>query len=117
MLTDGERVLLVRHTYGERDWDLPGGAIKRGEPPATCARREMSEELGISIDDWVALGEMRANIQHRRDTIHCFQARLSAPQLTIDRGELAAIHWFKRDHLPGDLNEHVRPILDRAPAG
>ena len=40
-------MLLVRHTYGPRAWDLPGGAIKRGEPPIDAARREMDEELGL----------------------------------------------------------------------
>ena len=26
-------VLLVRHTYGRRSWDLPGGTVKRRELP------------------------------------------------------------------------------------
>src|SRR5437870_4690431 len=46
VLTNGDQVLLVRHTYGSRDWDLPGGAVSRGEPPVATARREMHEELG-----------------------------------------------------------------------
>ena len=41
VLTDGDRVLLVRHTYGSRGWALPGGGLKRGEQPVAGARREM----------------------------------------------------------------------------
>src|SRR5436305_8710278 len=43
VLTEGERVLLVRHTYGPREWDLPGGSIGAGESPEAAARREMNE--------------------------------------------------------------------------
>src|SRR6516162_8210467 len=31
LVTCRDRVLLVRHTYGSRAWDVPGGAMKRGE--------------------------------------------------------------------------------------
>src|SRR6059058_1994641 len=40
-------VLLVRHTYGDRDWMLPGGRVQHGEDPADTARREMAEELRV----------------------------------------------------------------------
>ena len=51
LITDGDRVLLVRHTYGPRAWDIPGGRTKRGEDPLTTARREMEEELGLGDAD------------------------------------------------------------------
>ncbi len=48
VLTHGEQVLLVRHTYGRRHvWYLPGGGVHRGEPPLRAAAREMEEELGL----------------------------------------------------------------------
>src|SRR5205807_4312661 len=90
VLTDGDRVLLVRHTYGHREWDLPGGAVKRDEQPLSAARREMHEELGVRIEDWMSLGQVSASIDHRRDRLHCFQAELREPLITIDHGELAA---------------------------
>ena len=45
VLTDGERVLLVRHTYGQRDWDLPGGNVRRGEVVQNAASRENTARL------------------------------------------------------------------------
>jgi 8-oxo-dGTP pyrophosphatase MutT (NUDIX family) len=114
LLTDRDHVLLVRHTYGPRAWDLPGGAIKRSESPATAARREMSEELGVCIDDWRAVGELVLRIDRREDRIHCFQAELSERELTIDRGELAAASWFPRHELPPDLGRYASQILARA---
>jgi 8-oxo-dGTP pyrophosphatase MutT (NUDIX family) len=114
LLTDGERVLLVRHTYGYRGWDLPGGSIKRGEAPEAAARREMNEELGLWIDSWRALGQFAVTVDHRMDRVQCFQAEVSDPALTLDLGELAAASWFPRDALPADVGHYARRILAQA---
>jgi 8-oxo-dGTP pyrophosphatase MutT (NUDIX family) len=113
VLTRGDHVLLVRHTYGGREWDLPGGRIRRDEPPASTARREMHEELGVLIDDWAPLGEVLGTIEHRRDRMQCFQAELRDGRLEVDRGELATVQWFPRHALPDDVGRYVREILDR----
>ncbi len=113
LLTHGDQVLLVRHTYGPRGWDLPGGTMKPGEAPADTASREMEEELGVSVDDWNTLGEIDNTLDHRRDRLHCFQAELPARSLEIDRGELDAARWFPHGDLPTGLNYYVRPVLAR----
>ncbi|NIJ49576.1 NUDIX domain-containing protein [Rhizomicrobium electricum] len=41
------RVLLVRHSY-KSGWLFPGGAVKRGEPPAEAVMRELKEEIGLT---------------------------------------------------------------------
>jgi 8-oxo-dGTP pyrophosphatase MutT (NUDIX family) len=114
LLTQDDRILLVRHTYGRRSWDLPGGGVKRGEPPIGAARREMREELGIQAADWAAAGELHGRQSFRRDTIHCFRAELTLPSLHLDRGELAAARWFHRAALPTDLGPYVLPVLTGA---
>ena len=90
VLTDGDQVLLVRHTYGSRLWDLPGGGRHRGERPIDAARREMHEELGLEIDDWRALGRLHARTERHRQTIDVYGAELSSPTLRAgprrDRG-------------------------------
>lgn len=48
---DGEgRVLLVHHTYGRLNWELPGGGAGPGEAPDETARRELLEETGLRAD-------------------------------------------------------------------
>jgi 8-oxo-dGTP pyrophosphatase MutT (NUDIX family) len=111
VLTHDGRVLLVQHTYGHREWDLPGGSMRRGEAPVAAARREMEEELGVQLDDLRLLGEIRARPYRARDRIHCFEAELGSPELTIDEGELQTAGWFPRDQLPPDVGRYVARIL------
>jgi 8-oxo-dGTP pyrophosphatase MutT (NUDIX family) len=112
---DGGRVLLVRHTYGPRYWDLPGGSVKWREPPLTTARREMAEELGVTIVDWRTLGHMHVVHYHRRDTLHLFTAELAGRTIALDHGEIATAQWCDPATLPEPLGPFVEPILARLP--
>jgi 8-oxo-dGTP pyrophosphatase MutT (NUDIX family) len=113
VVTHGDDVLLVRHTYGHRDWDLPGGSVKRRELPLDAARREMHEELGRRIEDWDALGELFVNADHHRDNLHLFRARLPDRRVDLNLTELAEAVWFPQDALPREVSRYVRPIMAR----
>ena len=112
VLTDGNRVLLVRHTYGHREWDLPGGGVRRGEAPVDTARREMHEELGVAVESWRDLGIVDARLDHRRDHMHIYGADVGGQAITVDPCELAAVSWFPREELPDELGRFVQRILD-----
>ncbi|MFZ5391801.1 MAG: NUDIX domain-containing protein [Patescibacteria group bacterium] len=47
LINDG-KILLVRHTYLP-DWMLPGGAVEYQEDFSTAIKRELREELNISL--------------------------------------------------------------------
>jgi 8-oxo-dGTP pyrophosphatase MutT (NUDIX family) len=116
VITDDDRVLLVRHTYGRRrEWDLPGGTPRRGETPFEAATREMEEELGLRITDWQPLGDLLRTSWGCPDTLNCFRAELAAPTLSANRAEIAAERWFPREQLPKPLGRHVRAVLSLAP--
>jgi 8-oxo-dGTP pyrophosphatase MutT (NUDIX family) len=111
VLTNGDRVLLVRHTYGPSEWQLPGGTVKRSEPPVLAAQREIGEELGITIENWDELGALPAPLHHRRDTLYCFRAAVKSASLELDRAEIERAQWFEQDALPENLGRYVRQIL------
>jgi 8-oxo-dGTP pyrophosphatase MutT (NUDIX family) len=114
VLTSSGRVLLVRHTYGSRGWDLPGGGRRRGESPVDAARREMREELGLDGLDWRALGQLRAHAERHLQTLQIYGAEVSEPALTLDLGELSVARWFEPERLPPDTARFVVPILEGA---
>lgn len=113
VVTHGDDVLLVRHTYGHREWDLPGGTVRRREQPVDAARREMGEELGRRIDEWVDLGELFVSTDHHLDNLHLFLARVGDRGVDINLSELAAAQWFPRRELPPDRGRYVLQILAR----
>lgn len=108
VLSHDGQILLVRHTYGPRQWDLPGGMVRRGEPPEATARREMHEELGVQPARFTDLGSVRAVLEHRHDAIDVFGAELATPSLTLQRAELEAARWFSPEELP-----RLRPLGER----
>src|SRR3954463_5938324 len=55
----GDEILLVRHSYGDRRWMLPGGRVRRGEDAAATARREMAQELGVACPGGTSPGPPR----------------------------------------------------------
>lgn len=47
--TEG-RVLLVKHSYGKYNWDLPGGLSEKSESAEETAKREVIEETGLDVN-------------------------------------------------------------------
>jgi 8-oxo-dGTP pyrophosphatase MutT (NUDIX family) len=56
--TRDEKVLLARDRR-MRCFSLPGGGIKKGEPTASAAARELYEELGLNAIKVKSLPRMR----------------------------------------------------------
>lgn len=113
VLTDKEWVLLVRHTYGDRGWDLPGGNVRRSEAVEEAATREMEEELGVRVEHWAALGDILRISYGCQDTLHCFHAELDDPWLVLNEAEIDDAQWFPERELPAKVGRHVRPVLAR----
>ena len=49
-------VLLLKRTYGNKGWSLPGGSVEPGETIHQALFRECKEELGVDVKDAVLTG-------------------------------------------------------------
>jgi 8-oxo-dGTP pyrophosphatase MutT (NUDIX family) len=115
-VTAGDRVVLVRHTYGDRDvWDMPGGAVKRGESTLDAARREVREEIGVEARDWRNLGGIYLIIRGKRNRLYgCAGVVDPSAPVAVDEVEIAEAEWFHRDALPENVTAWVRLFTDAA---
>jgi NAD+ diphosphatase len=113
LLTHGDELLLVRHTYGPRGtWQLPGGLARRGEQPVLTASREMGEELGLRDLRLRELRTLEMRLEHMVVHLTAVHAELAGPTVAPNPVEIADARWFALDDLPAPLGVEVEPLLD-----
>lgn len=64
-----------RYPIGEHLIEIPAGKLEPGEAPLECAVRELSEETGISADEYISLGKIYPSPGYCKETIYIFMAR------------------------------------------
>ena len=107
VITDSEaagadRLLLLRQPPGRR-WGLPAGLLKKHEPPAVGAARELFEESGVRLDpDDLTPGVPNAIVHARGwvDTVYFGEVPASTTRLVVDGGEVIEAGWFPFTDLP-----------------
>lgn len=113
---DDGRILLVQQVY-RTHWGVPGGLLQRNEEPAEAARREVFEEVGLTIE---LEGEpcvvfepdpQRVDVVYRARPIDEAGAANAAPCSP----EITDTGWFSREDLPELQAETVTALaaLDR----
>jgi 8-oxo-dGTP pyrophosphatase MutT (NUDIX family) len=111
------RVLLVRNSY-RRARGLPAGRLRRGEPLAEAAARELREEVAIALDPSALhyAGEWIARAFHVEDHAHVFECVLTAPlHPVVDRREVVDAGWESPGQaLTGLLQPVARLYLEDA---
>ena len=81
-----------RHAAGREMLELPAGTLETGEDPATCANRELREEIGFRADRLERLGGFFLAPGYATEYMHVFLAKELHP-----------------DRLPGDADEMLAP--------
>jgi ADP-ribose pyrophosphatase YjhB (NUDIX family) len=112
-LTCDGAVLLVRHTYGPREWDLPGGGARRGEDPRSAIRRELREELGVEVAEPTLLGIGGAGGRFDGAQVSYFTAELPDRAVRPDQVEIAEVAWWDPQAPPARLGWHAAQMLAR----
>jgi 8-oxo-dGTP diphosphatase len=113
----GDQALLLLRSSYRKEWNFPGGTIRRGETPEEAARRELAEEVGLEADALLPVGDARGIWDWREDHVYFFELRLDRlPQLQPDNREIVAAEFVSAHQLPGmALTGPVAAYLARRP--
>ena len=92
---DSNKILLVRHSYGDKDlWNIPGGGYSpRKETPDEAAVREVREELNIKLQSVTKVGQYYTEIQGKRDTVILFTGTLNDSFVIDMNDEISTLKW------------------------
>lgn len=63
-----------RYAFGEEIWELPAGKLEPGEDPFQSAKRELSEECGLSADNYIDLGVVYPTVGYDSEKIYLWAA-------------------------------------------
>jgi 8-oxo-dGTP pyrophosphatase MutT (NUDIX family) len=112
LFNDDGKLALIRNSYGNSDlFVLPGGGIRPFEDPATAAKREMREELGVIVTA-VSLRSRHSSVaEGKRDEVHLFEARTDGT-LHIDGFELSEARFVPLDDLPQTTSPATRRRIE-----
>jgi putative (di)nucleoside polyphosphate hydrolase len=119
--SDNHFLLVNKRTYGENQWDVPGGGLEKGETLEEGVLRELTEELGIAdfkvlkecslINrfEWPVESQERGfeiyGTWHRGQEKHQFLVRFigNKENIKIQEAEIKQIKWVSYSQLQNHL--------------
>lgn len=114
VLIDGNKILLIRHTYVP-GWQFPGGGVDPGETMQNAMEREVFEETGYRVTGDVELfGIYHNNHVTNRDHVALYVSRSFEVSRPFEPNyEIAEMGWFDYRSLPVDMaNSAVRRVAE-----
>lgn len=90
----GNKVLLIRHTYGHPFWTFPGGGISKNESIENAAKREIKEETGIELGKTSLAGSFISTQEYKEDNITVMLAEALNENIQKDDFEIKEARWF-----------------------
>ena len=99
ILQRDEAYFTTQRGYGEFEgmWEFPGGKIEPGESPEVALKREIQEELGVSIVVWNMLCTTEYDYPSFHLTMHCYLCEIESGE--IELREHKSARWLRPEEL------------------
>lgn len=117
IILDGKKVLLLKrkNAHGDGTWAFIGGHLEFGESPEECAKREVSEEIGLKIKNPKAVAF--TNDLFPKENKHYITifviTKFDGSKFTIkEPDKIEALEWFTWGKLPKTLFTPVANLLN-----
>lgn len=117
ILVGENQTLLIQQRRAGTDcagyWEFPGGKLEAGESPKEALRRELREELAITITEVEFLGKLCHDYAHARVLLHSFLVHRWSGEVSGAEGQMIA--WDVPDKLiEYELLAAAYPLLKQA---
>lgn len=107
--SDGKMLIQKRQPFkrGWPDlWDVTtGGAAVTGESSQEAAQREVSEEIGLSLDLKNKRPAMTVNFENGFDDVYIIEKDVDLNTLKLQYEEVEAVAWATKEEIMGMINE------------
>jgi NAD+ diphosphatase len=112
-ITRGEEILLARaRRFPHALYSVIAGFVEAGESLEQCVRREIAEEVGISVENLRYFGSQSWPFPN--SLMVAFTAEYAGGEIRIDPSEIADARWFSPERLPRipDKVSIARKLID-----
>lgn len=107
------RVLLVQHSYGMLNWEIPGGMAEPGESVLETALREVREETGLFVEPRRLTGIYYEPHNDFHHFVFLCRRLDETTQLTLEPAEITDAGYWEPSALPRPISDFtVRRIHD-----
>lgn len=94
-LTENDELYFVRqyrYAYEREVLELPAGKLEKGEDPFEAAKRELTEEVGVTADCYLPLGTFLPTCGYCNETIYLYAAKgLHQAMQQLDEDEFVTV--------------------------
>lgn len=107
IITKGDKVLLTKRAVEPKKgyWDAPGGFLEQEEHPEAGLRREMKEELGVSVKIIKMLGIYMGEYleKHPESTLNIYYLAKITKGKIRPADDITEAQWFAKNEIPKKL--------------
>jgi len=100
IIRNGDKYLLVRNAYGNKNWTFPGGKVEIGETAEAAGVREVFEEVGLVLKKPTFIGEIISTVEGKFDHVSIYFSDVERAVVKADPFEIEEYQWFREKDFP-----------------